>query len=40
MEQIGMPSSDRNKQLEFIEYTAHEHLENGEPVISVDTKKK
>ncbi len=40
MEQAGMPSPDRNKQFEFIGHTAHEYLENGEPVISVDTKKK
>lgn len=40
MEQVGMPSPDRNKQFEFIDHTAHEYLEGGEPVISVDTKKK
>ena len=40
MEQVGMPNPDRNKQFEFIDHTAHEYLENEEPVISVDTKKK
>lgn len=40
MEQVGIPSPDRNEQFEFIDHTAHEYLENGEPVISVDTKKK
>ncbi len=39
MEQVGIPSPDRNEQFEFIDHTAHEYLENGEPVISVDTKK-
>ena len=37
MEQIGMPSPDRNEQFEFIDHTAHEYLENGEPVISLNT---
>ena len=40
MEQVGIPSPDRNEQFEFIDHTAHEYLENGEPVISVDTKKE
>ena len=40
MEQVGIPSPDRNEQFEFIDHTAHAYLENGEPVISVDTKKK
>lgn len=40
MEQTGIPSPDRNEQFEFIDRTAHGYLENGEPVISVDTKKK
>ncbi len=40
MEQAGMPSPDRNGQFEFIDHAAHEYLENGESVISVDTKKK
>lgn len=40
MEQVGIPSPDRNEQFEFIDHTAHKYLENGEPVISVDTKKK
>ena len=40
MEQVGIPSPHRNEQFEFIDHTAHKYLENGEPVISVDTKKK
>lgn len=40
MEQVSMPSPDHNKQFEFIDHTTHKYLENGEPVISVDTKKK
>ena len=40
MEQVGIPSPDRNEQFEFIDHTAHEYLGNGESVISVDTKKK
>jgi len=40
MEQVGVPSPNRDEQFEFINHTAHEYLEHGEPVISVDTKKK
>ena len=40
MEQLGVPSPDRNTQFEFIDKTAHKYLKNGDPVISVDTKKK
>ena len=40
MEQVGIPSPDRNEQFELIDRTAHEYLGNGDPVISVDTKKK
>ena len=40
MEQVGIPSPNRNEQFEFIDRTAHEYIENGNPVISVDTKKK
>ena len=40
MEQLGIPSPNRNEQFEFINQTAHSYLENGDPVISVDTKKK
>ena len=40
MEQIGMPSPNRNEQFEFINQTAHDYLDCGDPVISVDTKKK
>ena len=40
MLQIGEPHPDRNAQFEHINRTATEYLEAGEPVISVDTKKK
>ncbi len=40
MEQLGVPSPNRNEQFEFIDRTAHSYLEAGDPVISVDTKKK
>ena len=40
MEQLGIPSPNRNEQFEFIDHTAHSFLDNGDPVISVDTKKK
>ncbi len=40
MEQVGNPSPDRNEQFEFIHSEIKEALENGIPVISVDTKKK
>ena len=40
MEQLGVPSPDRNEQFEFIDKTAHMYIEKGDPVISVDTKKK
>jgi len=40
MLQIGEPHPDRNAQFEHINKTAAEYLEVGEPVISVDTKKK
>ena len=40
MQQIGEPHPDRNAQFEYINETAAVFLETGEPVISVDTKKK
>ena len=40
MLQIGEPHPDRNAQFEFINETAAAFLKAGEPVISVDTKKK
>ena len=40
MLQVGEPHPDRNAQFEFINNKAKEFLEKGEPVISVDTKKK
>ncbi|MCL2643748.1 MAG: ISAzo13 family transposase [Candidatus Bathyarchaeota archaeon] len=40
MLQIGEPHPDRNKQFEHINQTATEFLSQGQPVISVDTKKK
>lgn len=36
----GSSHPDRNEQFEYINTTAAEHLERGQPVISVDTKKK
>ncbi|GHU26112.1 transposase [Bacilli bacterium] len=38
--QLGEPHPDRNEQFEHINTTATEYLNLGEPVISVDTKKK
>ena len=40
MQQVGEPHPDRNAQFEYINETAALFLEMGEPVISVDTKKK
>jgi len=40
MLQIGEPHPDRNAQFEHINKTAKEYLDMGDPVISVDTKKK
>jgi transposase len=40
MLQIGESHPDRNSQFEFINGKAKEYIEAGEPVISVDTKKK
>ena len=40
MLQIGEPHPDRNEQFEFISLTTRLFIANGEPVISVDTKKK
>ena len=40
MLQVGTPHPDRNAQFEYINDKAKEFLEAGEPVISVDTKKK
>ena len=40
MLQAGEPHPDRNTQFEHINKTASEYLEVGDPVISVDTKKK
>ena len=39
-EQAGKPSPNRNAQFEFIVKTQREYLAAGDPVISVDTKKK
>jgi hypothetical protein len=38
--QVGEPHPDRNAQFEYISETAAAFLKAGEPVISVDTKKK
>jgi hypothetical protein len=40
MLQVGDPHPDRNAQFEYINETAAVFLERGDPVISVDTKKK
>jgi hypothetical protein len=40
MLQVGNPHPDRNAQFEFINKKAKEFIDVGEPVISVDTKKK
>ena len=40
MEQVGSQHPDRDAQFRFINETATEHLEAGNPVISIDTKKK
>lgn len=40
MLQVGEPHPDRNAQFEHINQTAAEYMAVGEPVISVDTKKK
>jgi hypothetical protein len=40
MLQVGKPHPDRNAQFEYINKKAKEFIESGEPVISVDTKKK
>ncbi|MCL2087842.1 MAG: ISAzo13 family transposase [Oscillospiraceae bacterium] len=40
MQQVGTPHPDRNAQFEHINKTAAKYLEAGDPVISVDTKKK
>ena len=36
----GVSHPDRNAQFEYINATADDHLQRGQPVISVDTKKK
>jgi len=40
MQQVGEPHPDRNAQFEHINKTAAKYLKAGDPVISVDTKKK
>ena len=40
MLQVGEPHPDRNAQFEHINKTASEYIKAGDPVISVDTKKK
>ncbi len=40
MMQIGEPSPNRNEQFEYINSKVKEFIEAGDPVISVDTKKK
>ena len=40
MLQVGKPHPDRSAQFEFINNKAKAYVEAGEPVISVDAKKK
>jgi hypothetical protein len=40
MLQVGKPNPNRNEQFQYINRTAQEYIDKGEPVISVDTKKK
>jgi hypothetical protein len=40
MLQVGKPHPDRNEQFEYINTVARLFIDSGEPVISVDTKKK
>ena len=40
MFQVGEPHPDRNAQFEHINKVASDYLKAGDPVISVDTKKK
>jgi transposase len=40
MQQVGEAHPDRNAQFEYINKAAEEFIDAGEPVISVDTKKK
>jgi hypothetical protein len=40
MRQVGEPHPNRNAQFEYINATAAAFLERGDPVVSVDTKKK
>jgi transposase len=40
MLQVGEPHPDRNAQFEHINATAAKYIKNGDPVISVDTKKR
>ena len=40
MNQVGSPHPDRNIQFEYLQEQTSDFLDQGEPVISVDTKKK
>jgi len=40
MLQVGKPHPDRNAQFQYINDTAAQYIKTGDPVISVDTKKK
>ncbi len=40
MEQVGSPAPDRDEQFRYINSKAEEFINAGQPVISVDTKKK
>jgi hypothetical protein len=40
MLRVGEPNPDRNEPFEYINRSTHEYIDQGEPVISVDTKKQ
>ncbi len=40
MLQVGTPNPNRNEQFEYINNKVKEFIDAGDPVISVDTKKK
>jgi hypothetical protein len=40
LEQVGVPYLDRNAQFDYINRRSGEFIQEGQPVISVDTKKK
>jgi hypothetical protein len=40
MLQVGEPNPNRNEQYEYINSNAWAYIDQGEPVVSVDAKKK